>query len=150
MTLDEFAGLARIPTPAEFIAFARGQGFGFKVNGVKAALVADPKDPLAVALARMLGREPYRTNVLRALAEADNPANVERPVEPAPAPEPPPAPTRAELIDAVFARRDGRKVYGYDPLTGRGGELASPAAVPAQVGRLCVEGESQWTLLPTT
>jgi hypothetical protein len=93
MTLDEFHALTRdrIPTPGEFVAFARHQGWGFKVNGDKAALVADKDDPLAVTLARMLGREPYRTNVLAALdservtaaaAEANRPANVVRPAPP--------------------------------------------------------------------
>lgn len=88
MTLEEFAAITaeRIPTPEEFVAFAEGQKWGFKVNG-KAALLANPNDPLAVATARMLGREPYRSNVLEFLArrsgrivarEADNPENVLR------------------------------------------------------------------------
>jgi hypothetical protein len=90
VTIEEFAGIsaARIPTPAEFVAFAVGQGYGFRVAGDKAAIVADRNDPVAVALARMLGREPYRTNVLKLLAEADSPANVERPAPPERAAEP--------------------------------------------------------------
>ncbi len=72
MTIDQFATATaeRIPTPAEFVAFAREQGWTIAVNGAEASLrVPDKTDPLAVAFARMLSREPYRTNVLAVLQE---------------------------------------------------------------------------------
>lgn len=71
MTIDAFSAImqTRIPTPQEFIAFAVNQGWKFNVNGEKASLLADRNDPMAVAFARMLGRQPYRTNVLLALAD---------------------------------------------------------------------------------
>lgn len=66
MTLDEFAAVSevRIPTPAEFVAFVAGQGWRIDTDGTRATLKAPASDPMAVATARMLGREPYRTNVL--------------------------------------------------------------------------------------
>lgn len=71
MTLEEFSRVitTRIPTPAEFVAFVEGMGWRIETNGGdRASLRASASDPLAVGLARMLGREPYRTNVL-ALAQ---------------------------------------------------------------------------------
>jgi len=66
MTLEQFVEVtkARIPTPAEFVSLAEDRGYGFKIDGERAALLARAGDKLAVALAKMLGREPYRTNVL--------------------------------------------------------------------------------------
>ena len=80
MTLDDFARITseRIPTPREFVSFAESQGWSITVTGDRAALhVRDRNDPLAVSLARMLGREPYRTNVLaevRQRADYDPPS----------------------------------------------------------------------------
>jgi hypothetical protein len=67
MMLEQFAGLARerIPTPAEFVEFVAGLGWRIDVRGDAAALrVPDRNDALALAMARMLSREPYRTGVL--------------------------------------------------------------------------------------
>jgi hypothetical protein len=74
VTLDEFQAVLRdrIPTPAEFVAFARSQGWRIDAGNGRAALkVRDRSDPLAVTFARMLGREPYRSNVLALVAGAD-------------------------------------------------------------------------------
>jgi len=70
VTLNEFTDIAaeRIPTAGEMIAFARGMGWKILDNGERAALkVPDVKDPVAVKFARLLSREPYRTNVLTEL-----------------------------------------------------------------------------------
>lgn len=83
LTLDDFAQITneRIPTAAEMIAFAYGQGWSFTTYGGKTSLrVPNSADPVAVAFAKLLSREPYRTNVLAALNE------------PAPPPEPQPEP----------------------------------------------------------
>ena len=68
MTLQEFGAVVtrRIPTPAEFVAAVRGQGWSvaLKPDGSAALRVPDARDRLALALAKMLAREPYRTNVL--------------------------------------------------------------------------------------
>lgn len=72
MTIEEFAEVTthRIPTPGEFVAFAEGQRWQFLVSPTSAALkVPDRTDPLALAFAKMLSREPYRTNVLKLLAD---------------------------------------------------------------------------------
>lgn len=67
MTLDQFTQIAaqRVPTPQEFLSFVEGMGWriGRKEDG-RPALKAPPADPVAQRLARMLGREPYRTEVL--------------------------------------------------------------------------------------
>lgn len=71
MNLDQFCEVcrSRIPTPAEFVAFVQGQRWGFAVDGEKASLVGVPPADMdfAKAVAKMLGREPYRTNVLAEL-----------------------------------------------------------------------------------
>lgn len=68
MTLEQMHHVIaeRIPTPAEFVAFAGAQGWKIAVrpDGKPCLRVPDRNDPLAVALARMLGREPYRTEVM--------------------------------------------------------------------------------------
>jgi hypothetical protein len=82
MTMDEFAALTRdrIPTPAEFKAFADDMGYRIVRNGdgTPVLRVKDKTDPMARALARMLGREPWRSEVIK-LAEVVAPA--EQPVE---------------------------------------------------------------------
>ncbi len=91
MTIEQFAETTvhRIPTPAEFVAFAEGQRWQFKVNGPTAALlVTDRTDPLAHAFAKMLSREPYRTNVLKLLAERHAAGDLAPEAVKAPAPEP--------------------------------------------------------------
>lgn len=88
MTVEEFATIttARIPTPAEFLSFVNGQGWKVVTSGTGAALrVADKTDPLARALAKMLSREPYRTNVLKLVTEGP-PEQEVRPEEPLPPP----------------------------------------------------------------
>lgn len=69
MTLETFAEIiaTRIPTAEEMIAFAKSQGWRFVVGDGKAAIMASRNDPMAVAFARMLSREPYRTRVLEQL-----------------------------------------------------------------------------------
>lgn len=69
MTLDTFCEViaTRIPTPAEFVDFADSQGWRIGAKDGKGFLRAPPADELAVALAKMLSREPYRSNVLAEL-----------------------------------------------------------------------------------
>lgn len=86
MTLDQFTAIAqtRIPTPQEFVSFAEGQAWSIvtKQNGQAALRVPDQSDPLARALAKMMSREPYRTNVLQVIrANERQPGKVELPVE---------------------------------------------------------------------
>lgn len=79
MTLDAFCALVltRIPTPAEFLAFVAAQGWRVSVAPDGAGrLHARGDDPVAVALARMLSREPYRTNVLALVTGGVTPAPV--------------------------------------------------------------------------
>jgi len=64
----------RIPTPAEFVAFIALQGWRIAVRGDGAAvlLVRNGKeDPLAVSLARLLSREPYRSEVMALVRRAE-------------------------------------------------------------------------------
>ncbi len=70
MTLEQFAAVtaARIPTAPEMVSFAHAQKWRFDVTDGRAVLHADPSDPLVLAFAKMLSREPYRTNVLAHLA----------------------------------------------------------------------------------
>ena len=87
MTVDEFALIteARIPTPAEFKAFADGLGWAIvRRSDGTARLRAPRNDPLATTLARMLAREPWRTEVLRLASESP----------PGPKPDPAPAAVR--------------------------------------------------------
>lgn len=74
MTIDEFSELVgqRIPSPSEFVAFAAAQGWEVRTraDGTAALRVPDTADELAQAFARMLSREPYRTNVLTVLEVA--------------------------------------------------------------------------------
>ena len=87
MTLDEFVEVGRIPTPAEFLGFATARGWGVakRADGTASLRVPDPRDEMAVAFARMLSCEPFRTNVL-ALVESGTDPN------PAPTPATPPEP----------------------------------------------------------
>lgn len=89
MTLEQLVGSGRIPTPSEMVAFAEGQQWRFRCGSDGAALLADKADPLALAFARMLSREPYRTNVLKFLSargpSEDRPRLAPRPV-PVPVP----------------------------------------------------------------
>lgn len=73
MTLDQFRALIRerIPTAKEFVEFVDGQGWAVSVREDGAAALRAPggkSDPLVLGLARMLAREPYRTNVLKEAA----------------------------------------------------------------------------------
>lgn len=73
MTILDFHGIAaeRIPTAKEMVSFAVGQGWKIVDNGEKAALrVPNATDPLAVKFAKLLSREPYRTNVLEEVRRA--------------------------------------------------------------------------------
>lgn len=72
MNLDQFCQVARsrILTPEEFLSFIEAQGWRVELCEGGGAFLRDTKgDPLARALARMLAREPYRTNVLKLAAE---------------------------------------------------------------------------------
>lgn len=68
MTLEQFAGIAqqRIPTPMEFVNFVLSQpGWNIVVStDGKASLRVPKADELAIAVARMMGREPWRTQVI--------------------------------------------------------------------------------------
>jgi hypothetical protein len=93
-----------IPTPAEFLAIVRGLGWRVKVGGDRSAALAAPStDPLARKLARMLSREPYRTNVLAVIGDGGPWAAEPPPAEPRPdtiatpaGPEPDPGPPPPE------------------------------------------------------
>lgn len=94
MTLDEFSAITRerIPTPREFVRFAEALGWQILADeDGRGRLKASKGHPLALALARMLGREPYRTNVLAEIQtqwrnqpapESAEPAKVEAKPEP--------------------------------------------------------------------
>lgn len=68
VSLEVFYALTRtrIPTALEFLAFVEAQGWRVRVgeNGRAALQVPDRHCPLARSVARMLAREPYRSNVL--------------------------------------------------------------------------------------
>jgi hypothetical protein len=61
----------RIPSALEFLDFVEAQGWRVaqQADGRPTLRVHDKNDPLARAMARMLGREPYRTNVLAEMAK---------------------------------------------------------------------------------
>lgn len=129
MTLAELRAVAgeRIPTPAEFVAFADGQGWRFGTAGGRPVLYADRGDPLAVAFARMLSREPYRTNVL-AILDARGAVPV-RDCRPEPEPEPEPEPAAEEC-----------RVCGREVAEGDRPRLADPLFCDRGGGRACVDG----------
>lgn len=127
MTLEQLVNLGRIATPAEMVEFAEGQRWGFRHSSDGAALLADKNDPLALAFARMLSREPYRTNVLKFLSERGpsedrpRPVAVPKPVPVAEEPEPDQETcrecgkdvsdpeTRERMADPLFCDRGGCK-----------------------------------------
>lgn len=117
MTISDFRRITdeRIPTPNEFVAFAAGQGWNFGMVGDRPVLFADRADPLAVTFARVLSREPYRTNVLAVLAGRELAHAAVRP-EPVAAPETctvcgrdVAAGDRERLADPVHCDRGGGK-----------------------------------------
>ena len=88
MNLDQLAEVvkSRIPTAGEFLDLMESLGWRLVVHedGRAGLRVKDARDPLAVALARMLRREPYRTNVVAEVRARQSPppaAPVEAPVE---------------------------------------------------------------------
>jgi hypothetical protein len=92
MNLEQFCELTRerIPTAREFVEFVESMGWRIAVGSDGAAsLKADRTSPVALSLARMLGREPYRTNVLAVAQQRwrEQPA-----AEPVPEPVSAPAP----------------------------------------------------------
>lgn len=107
MKLEQFAEVvrSRIPTAGEFLDLAEGMGWRVVAHedGRAALRVTNAADPLALALARMLRREPYRTNVVAEVLARQSPppaAHVEAPVE-AHEPE---APGRPASDDVVRSR----------------------------------------------
>jgi hypothetical protein len=123
ITVEQFWAITRdrIPTPQEFVAFAEGRRWKFRVTETETALLANKGDPLAVSLARMLSREPYRTNVLAYLAGRTGTPPAPSPAAP-PEPERPPpqecqvcgrdvsnAEDRARLADPLFCPNGGSK-----------------------------------------
>lgn len=71
MKLEAFHALTRtrIPTAQEFVDFVRASGWSI-VQRERGACLRAPVSPLTSALAKMLGREPYRTNVLALVLDA--------------------------------------------------------------------------------
>ncbi len=155
MTLEEFSEITktRIPTPAEFIAFAKGQQWSFVLTADgKPALKAPPQDPLVLAFAKMLSREPYRTNVLALIA--------------LPLPQVAPEPYTATVVDETLEPEDTRdqaiqrictraglakkKVFGFSTGKASCAELNAKAPVPDEWDRMCVEGDVEWLNLPST
>lgn len=103
MNLDQFAEVAksRIPTAGEFLDLAESMGWRVVAHedGRAALRVPDATDPLALALARMLRREPYRTNVVAEVRTRQSPPpRAEPPASSAPAPAPPPVGDRCDRI----------------------------------------------------
>ena len=83
----------RIPKPAEFVAFARAQGWTVKLKDGKTVMSGPKSCPLAAGFAALLRREPFRSKVLEYLGIQDRPTeakgeakneDVERPVEKTP------------------------------------------------------------------
>lgn len=68
MTLDQMADTLteRVPTAAEFIAFTKAQNWQIRKreDGTASLIVPSASDAVAVALAKMLKREPWRSQVL--------------------------------------------------------------------------------------
>mgnify|MGYP000853980895 CR=1 FL=1 len=68
MTLDQMADTLseRVPTAAEFIAFTKAQNWQIRKreDGTASLIVPSASDVVAVALAKMLKREPWRSQVL--------------------------------------------------------------------------------------
>lgn len=68
MNIDMMASIleTRVPTAIEFHEFVKSQGWNIRIrDDGKAALVANAEDPVAVKLAKMMGREPWRTEILK-------------------------------------------------------------------------------------
>jgi len=66
-TIRSFRDLCheRIPTASEFVEFVAAQGWRISVKpDGRASIRGDSGNPIILALARMLAREPYRSNVL--------------------------------------------------------------------------------------
>jgi hypothetical protein len=80
----------RPPTAEDFVRLVSGLNYrvAVKGDGTAALWVKDAGDPLAQRLAKMLRREPYRTDVLKLLAERGDLVNPSQ----APADLPPPRP----------------------------------------------------------
>lgn len=74
MNLDELATVLeeRLPTAEELLGFAASQGWSVKVDGQNASLRA-MRGPLAITLARMLSREPWRSRVIEAVKNGKMP-----------------------------------------------------------------------------
>ena len=57
----------RIPTPREMIQFIESQGWSVTVREGRGSLKAPKADAVAVGLAKLMSREPYRTNIIAEL-----------------------------------------------------------------------------------
>ena len=88
MSLDDFVTISdtRIPTPAEFVRFVEGQGWLIRVtpDGRAALGVKDKTDPVAIATAKMLSREPWRSEVIRVVAPPNKSSATDTPPPPKP------------------------------------------------------------------
>lgn len=165
MTLEDFVTGQRIPSATEFVALAEICGYTPRIrdDGIP-VLRGDASNPLGPKLAKMLSREPYRTNVLEVLksrrmagplAEADRPENTVK-IQPAPPPPVPPAAqpaaelSRDELLGKLaLAEEATRKgFFAYDSANGRVKHFRNAGEIPAAFDRACVSGEKQWTYLP--
>ena len=120
MTIEQFFAViaTRIPTPAEFVAFAESHWrIGLKPDGT-GVLGGDKNDPLIQAFARMLSREPYRTNVV-ALLKAHGPKEDRPAARPDPEPEQEPESCRVCQRD-VSNPEDRERLGGVNPFCVRG------------------------------
>lgn len=149
MTFDQFCDLSRtrIPTPKEFVAFVESQGWKVVVKDDKRASlrVKGKADRLALALAKMLGREPFRTNVLKAVMgewrQEPEPAQAApEPVAPAPVPPPEKEPASGREWLWRFGHRHTEREG--DPLFG------DETWHPAGAFWWRNAGESAWRLVP--
>lgn len=82
MTVEEFERLiaCRVPTPAELLEGVRAVGWRVRIDEAtgRPVLLCQPKDPLAKPLAKLAGRQPYLTELVR-LLRASQPGTSSQP-----------------------------------------------------------------------
>lgn len=126
MTLAQFRTILskRIPTAEEFVAFVNGQNWKIvRLDDGKPAIRGSQGHPVAKGLAKLLGREPYRTNVLNLVFP----------------PEPPPLPPDTRPM-REFAWHDGHR-YTQTPDDPR---YATEEFAPVGAWWWRWKGESEW------